>query len=732
VRTSSKRCARATACVAIVVWTLGWTGTAGALPDAREYEMVSPPGKNGADVMPDTGRTRAAVGGDAVVFSSLGGFADVKGTGVGIDYLATRSLSANPGTNGWTTHAITPPQDAMTGFAALGGLDPAWEGAFSPDLSKGVFRAWSPLTSDTSVARVENLYVQDDVRGGGPFSLASLCPGCGAPLAPISNSGQMPRLAGTSADFRSIIFESRLKLTSDAPAGGTTPKLYKWSDGQLTWVGAIPGGVDVTCGGSGPACDVAPRSTAGQSAGAAIAPSPAYTPSTISRDGSRVFFTVGTSDSSRSGQLYVLDSMGTADPSDDTTSVVNAVESGPGLGGGDATYWTATPDGSHIYFTADGLTSDDTSNGIDLYDYDVDAPAGHHLTRISRDDEPADGDAVVSGVIGASDDGRYVYFTADGELVAGEPLTGVQNSVYLWHDGTIVRIGALALAGDDFIRNLASQSWVQNSTRQRARVTPDGRHLLFTAASGDGLGGYDQTTLCDFGGCAELYVYSADSDELMCASCNPSGAPATADADVPVRESTGGAATTSHLQHSLSDDGRWVFFNTAEALVPQDTNRAIDAYEFDTQTREVHLLSSGDDPSASYVLDATLDGRNVFFVTRQRLLRWDTDQNYDLYVARIGGAFSDAPIQPPACSDEGCQGTITTPPLVPGAGSATFRGKGDAAAHLRRATRHRKARRCRRASAKKKGSHQKKCRKQRARSRRSRTARRAHAKGTNR
>jgi hypothetical protein len=740
VRTSSKRCARAMACVAMVAWTLGWTGTAGALPDARKYEMVSPPVKNGADVMPDAARTRGAVDGGAIVFSSLGGFEDVQGTGVGIEYIATRSLGERPDPNGrpvkngWTTHAITPRQEAMTGFAALGGLDPAWEGEFSPDLSKGVFRAWSPVTTeDPNVARVENLYVQEDIRNGGAFSLASPCPGCGGLLPPITNSGQMPRIAGTSADFSSMIFESRLKLTSDAPAGPTTPKLYKWSDGQLTWVGAIPAGVDVTCGGSGPSCDVASRSTAGQSAGAAIPSSPAYTPGTISRDGSRVFFTVGTSDSSRPGQLYVLDTMGTADPSDDTTSLVNAVESGSGPGGAEAMYWTATPDGSRVYFTtSDSLTSDDTNSGDDLYAYDVDAAPGQHLTRISRDQEPADGDAVATGVIGISDNGDYVYFLADGQLVTSGSLTATQNSIYLWHNGAIVDIGSLTLGGNDLIKNLASQSWVLGPTRQRARVTPDGRHLLFTSASGDDLGGYDQTSECGFGGCSELYVYSADADELMCASCNPSGDPATVDADVSVRESTGGAVTTSHLPQALSDDGRWVFFNTAEALVPEDTNRTLDAYEFDTQTHEVHLLSSGNDPSPSYVLDAAPDGRNVFFVTRQKLVGWDTDQNYDLYDTRVDGGFPEPPVVPPACSDEGCQGTLTPPPLVPGAGSAIFRGKGDAPAHLRRATRHRRALRCRRAGAKKKRAHQKKCRKQRARHRRSRAAHHTGTKGTGR
>ena len=46
---------------------------AGFLPDDRGWELVSPPDKNGSDVMADTGRTRAAADGSAASFASLGG-----------------------------------------------------------------------------------------------------------------------------------------------------------------------------------------------------------------------------------------------------------------------------------------------------------------------------------------------------------------------------------------------------------------------------------------------------------------------------------------------------------------------------------------------------------------------------------------------------------------------------------------------------------------------------------
>src|SRR5829696_1370056 len=69
-------------------------GVAAPLPDGRSYEFASPGADK--DVMADSGRTRAAsseVAGlpMAAVFSSLGGFGDVRGAGVATDYFAART-----------------------------------------------------------------------------------------------------------------------------------------------------------------------------------------------------------------------------------------------------------------------------------------------------------------------------------------------------------------------------------------------------------------------------------------------------------------------------------------------------------------------------------------------------------------------------------------------------------------------------------------------------------------
>jgi hypothetical protein len=649
----------------VVVMLVGWgavgTARAAALPDGRAYELVSPPGKDGSDVMADSTRTRASLGDNpaepmAAGFTSLGGFGDARGTGIATEYLSERD--AQPGTSGWTTHAITPAQAPLTFLADFRALDPLYEGDFSPDLSKGVFRAWSPLTDAPNVKDVENLYVRNDLRasGKGSYTLAS---GSASPIPAFPFGLLKPFYAGASADFSHVVFESANALTPDATPGATN--LYEAVNGAVRLAGVLP---DSAC--STPPCP-APASIAGQGAANAH-----YTPHVISADGSRIFFTDPTTGSDGiSGTLYMrVDGR--------TTVQINASEKTSPESPQAATYQTASADGTRVLFTTvEGLTDDDTNNTVDLYMYDANAPAGHHLTRLSVDQEPGDVANDVQGVIGASDDGHYVYFIAAGQLVAGKPVLGTNFGIYLWHDGTIDYVGELAFPPDTFAD--LNTNW--NLAPVDARVTPDGRHLVFSSHSGVGLTGYDHnTTGCgQFGDqpCTELYVYSADLHELACASCNPSGAPATADAHDNIHTGTGGANRTWHLSRAISDDGRRVFFSTQEALVPQDTNGRIDAYEYDVPSHSVRLLSTGKSTSDSYFMDASGNGDDVFILTRERLVGWDVDDSYDLYDVRVGGGFPDPVVPAAECIGEACHGQPSSAPPPTSAGTTTFAGPGN-------------------------------------------------------
>jgi hypothetical protein len=674
-------------CVAMAVSVAGVMaeGAVAALPDGRGYELVSPPDKNGGDVMGDSARIRAAddalSGPMAVGFPSLTAFGDARGTGVATEYLSVRDARA--GTNGWSTHAITPAQDPL-GALGLPSGDPIYLGEFSDDLSLGVFRAWSPLTDAPNVKDAQNLYLRSDLRsaGAGSYELVS---DAVSPLAPVSDiPGNEPLLDGASTDFGHILFESRRALTADAPDDGNL-KSYEFDHGTLRLASVLPDGTPASMNSIGGG----PLIAAGNGN---------YTPHMISSDGSRSFFMRQTRpfgcSSSLGPQCFDL-YMRVAHAQ---TVLLNTAEGVAQPTRNQAVYQNASLDGSKAFFLANRpLTADAPTSGLHLYRYDANAPDGAHLTLLDSDSELSDGTGFVEGVIGASADGSYVYFIASSQLIAGGP-TPVDSGIYLWHAGEGLRYLGQMHSAEQL--DLSDTSFVLSPLE--ARVTPDGKHLLFMASSGDGLTGYDQVSACTgstldgFPGCAEFYVYDAGSNRLTCASCDPSGAPVVDESVDTARVGASAAPAASHLNHPISSDGRRVFFSTQEPLVPEDVNGKIDVYEYewdgsDPATGSVHLISSGKDTSDSYFMDASADGSDVFFITRQRLVGWDVDGNYDLYDARVGGGVPD-PVLVRGCSGDQCQGTPANAPELPEAASVLFSGAGNVKATVR----HRgKPRRCR-------------------------------------
>jgi hypothetical protein len=85
---------------------------------------------------------------------------------------------------------------------------------------------------------------------------------------------------------------------------------------------------------------------------------------------------------------------------------------------------------------------------------------------------------------------------------------------------------------------------------------------------------------------------------------------------------------------SFSDDGSRALFTTAEAVLPEDTDGAVDVYANDGGT--ISLLSGGDEALDARLVDMTDDGRRVFFDTVESLDDADTDAGRDLYEASGG------------------------------------------------------------------------------------------------
>jgi hypothetical protein len=598
----------------------------GFLPDNRAWEMVSPPNKNGGDVKPESSRTRAAADGNAIQFFSASGFGDSQSTGLYGEYIAERT--AAPGTNGWATHSILPKHPPVSPFQAGTLISPRYIGEMSSDLSRGVYLSPTQLFGHEvpTAANNLNLYLRDDLREAGPGNYRLLTePFAPVPVTPFQKK---PYVAGASASFSNVIFESEDVLTDDAMGSGE-PKLYESEEGDLRLAGRIPASGTECDEESGPACVAAESSQAGQSSF-----NRQYTPHMVSADGRRVFFRAN-----ETGNVYMRED-------GHRTVQLNVSEKAIPESSQGASLYDASASGDRVFFSSgEGLVEGDDNNTPDLYMAEPGAPAGQRLTLVSVDVGATD-------VIGASDDGHYIYF-----------VNGTDIDV--WHDGDSSYIGRFALAFDPIDNGLGSTSWFTSASMSKVRVAPDGRHLLFVTRDSSGFQGhggftgYDQGECAENGGagCTEQFLYNAETEQLRCATCNFGTLP-TANAEINTNApDVGGISgeTTSHLSHALSDDGRFVFFNTPEALVPEDINGRIDAYEYDASTEEIHLLSSGRSGSNSYFVEAGASGHDVFIATREPLSAWDTDTSFDLYDARIDGGLPEPLPPPPSCQGDACQ-----------------------------------------------------------------------------
>jgi hypothetical protein len=608
---------------------------AAQLPDCRAYELVSPPDKNGTDVK-NNNSVQAAFDGDGAVFSSLGGFADSPSATVLSYYRAQR------GADGWATRGISPPV-VPQGNAILSTsmMD------VSSDLGEMVMRAFpAPPTAPGDQPRASDFYRRSIPDG---------------PFENLTSEVERPEELENSAFYvagndslSTIGVNSSLPLSSEAPADGS-PQGYVWQGGSMHYVGVLPGP------------SPAPESYVGGVHGA-------ETQRAISADGSQVVFTAR---SEGSLGLYLRKGFTT------TVKVSASRRTPPDPTPRSAEYQGASVSGDRIFFISEEqLLNSDTDGVPDLY---VFAPATESLRRISLDAEPADGEeANVAQVLGVSEDGARLYFAAQGSLVPGQPQAPGMH-VYSWRDsggpdGTLAYVASLD-------PSLDSEDWSSqiSAKQRRVQVSPDGRYLLFSAATR--LGSFDNA------GHTELHRYDAESGDAVCVSCDPSGAAAVSDASMfglqgPVVNGIEAAGFTSR---NVLDDGR-VFFETTDPLVLGDANGQEDVYEWE-QGRPA-LLSTGRSPLGSHFGDASASGDDVFFLTAERLVSSDLDNNVDLYDVRVGGGLAGQNALPAAgCEGEGCRDGAPPPPAAAAPGSASVFGPGNPRHrrhHHKRHRRHRK------------------------------------------
>jgi hypothetical protein len=543
----------------------------------------------------------------------------------------------------WLTVGISPPT-LPTLSANLAGVR-----AVSDDFLRAVVGTNQALTPDGWESDIPEAL-------GHPLYLRDLVDGSYELLTPAPVSGSTPyrsNFVGGDEDFSHVLFETPAVLTSNAPPGGQ-PKLYQWANGTLSLESVLPDGTPVI-GSAGPGHNITAPNT--------------LIDNGISRDGSVIFFS---SPANSNGLLYRREN--------GTTVSVNQPENpeDPSMTPGRAVFRGATPDGSRVFFTsAQQLVAVDDNGSEDLYRYthSVDPSTDpDNLTLLSRDMEPADGlDALVRGMLGASDDGTRAYFVSDRQIVAGAPAPNPapsppQPHIYAWDNGTVRFIATMPTNFSQLFDNTEGQRRMRN-------VSLDGERLLFV--SPDPLTGHPNAdTSCDLGAgdrCEQIFLYDLSDQQLVCVSCNPAAAASTADSFLR-SETSASPLQEGVTRRNLSADGSRAFFETPEPLVPTDTNGKFDVYMW--ENGQAHLISTGRSTSNSFFFDASLSGGDVFFTTRERLVGWDQDDLRDVYDARIGGGLPEPPNPIPPCSGDECQGPYAGRPslLVPG---STLGGHGD-------------------------------------------------------
>jgi len=612
-----------------------------ALPDGRAWELVSPAQKNAGQVLPAAPNIKSCgEAGCSEDFSKPGGTAfhfpmQSAPAGDAVSFEGTNFGSGG----GILENQYIARRDPAAGWQVVNPTPALFNGgsyeSVSLTLGAAVFeQSGVPLVPG---APSTNLYVQ-----------ATNSPFVPNPILVADPAHRTPdqlrlQFAGASPDASRIYFSANDALTADAEDGGTNKlNLYEWQAGQIALVNVLPGGET--------------------EAGVSIAP-PSANP--VSVDGSRVFF------STAGGQVFLREGGNTVQ----------------------------IPGGGKFLSAAENGRRALLSNG---YLYDVESAGATDLTE---------GKGGFQGLLGQDDDLDVAYFidtavlgvNGDKNAQGQEPQLGA-NNLYVWKVGEPAHFVAKLAVSDNEPAAATGPTvvdWATNPANRTAEASPNGRYLAF--GSRQPLTGYDNVGPCTqvsitgnvpkhyvAGRCPEAYLYDSKSDQLICASCNPTGASPLG--WTVLRRNFRGENFPQ--PRYLTDDGRF-YFDTEDSLSPRDTNDGVeDVYQWEPSSVGgcesgfssggcVSLISGGRGPSDSNLVTVNEGGPgapgglDVFFTTRDRLAPRDRDDLIDLYDARKGGGFaSETELKTTECQGETCQPPVTAP-NDPTPGSASFQGPGN-------------------------------------------------------
>jgi DNA-binding beta-propeller fold protein YncE len=559
--------------------TFSIAGSVPALPDGRQWEMVSPPNKDGAEpeaITREGGTIQAAAKGGAISYVATGPIpagSEPEGNR-NLEY--TQVISVR-GADGWSS------QDISTPHTYGAGVEPGRQEyrSFSTNLALALVQPFPGIAGATALAQPP-LSPPEEFEVGGTkvkerAQEKTVYLRDNQPLTPESPSEQANYAAAKSngevmhnAGFLALVTEA------DAPGGaqhcferpaGTpcfgggkgqgvevisatpdlghvvitsekaAPGLYEWGgEPRLQLVSVLPGGE--------------PASGTVQLGGQHDVRN------AISEDGSIVFWAENTGSELH---LYARNTV-----THQTIQVDEAAPGASGAGTAGATFQTASTDGSKVFFTdTQRLTGDSLAGefgGVrkpDLYVFELGAttaqpgctttPAGR-LCDLTAEGIGGESGYVVEqgevpntggGVLAASDNGSSVYFVANSALTEGaahgncvtriEVVSGRRCNLYVRHDeagGWSPPHLVAVLSNEDSPDWGGSHGGPGELRNLTSRVSPSGRYLAFM--SRESLTGYDNEDVTSKAPGErmdeEVFLYDATTERLVCASCNPSGA----------------------------------------------------------------------------------------------------------------------------------------------------------------------------------------------------------------
>jgi hypothetical protein len=670
------------------------------LGDGRVWELVTPPRKFGG-VMTNGVLVQADPDGSGIAFQTRGSVVEDPEGNRALETAA--ALARRSASGSWSTSDLVPPHTEAGGL----GFGPEFK-MFSTDLGQALLepRDDTPLSEEAS-ERGPYLRTNSEPPSYRPL-VTTKEPFANVPPGTVFGgeaTGERNPVAigGADPSLRHVVVSSKAALVP----GAAERSLYLWSDGAIEPVSELPAGE-----GGGV--------VSGQLGSAALSVRNA-----VSEDGSRVFWSQGgiLVPHLDWSALYLRDTVA------DETFRLDKPKAGATKEGAKApAFMAASADGAVVFFTdSQQLVKGASPKGRDLYRCAI-GKIGEALGCATLEDlsAPLEGSGE-SGeaeelAVGVAEDGSSLYFIARGVLdpeenEEGEVAEAGAPNLYLWEEGLGVRFVAALSEKDAADWGSGPPNEVGQAARGAANNSPDGRYLSFM--SQEDLAGSETADPNSGQPVEQAFLYDAEEEELLCISCNPSGAtdpghPIVKDSSeggvifpdrqqlwggrlvgATLPETTEGEPNIGYALYwprGVLDNGR-AYFNSTSPLVNGDSNGTWDVYQYEpfgvggcepssgskmlatTETGCVSLISAGTDSLPSVFLDAGESGDDVFLATFARLSALDTDTDVDIYDARVGGVEAVVE-QSTECSGEACQ-QRGLPPGETVPNSATFNGAGN-------------------------------------------------------